>query len=338
MSSQQSDHATIDVKDLVVRNDELLAVRGISFTVRRGERLGIVGESGAGKSMTALALMGLLPSGWRAEGSIRHDGVDLVGLNDQQFSSRRGRTLSMIFQDPLTALNPTARIGSQIAGVLVRHQKLPKQAALDKAQELMDQMQLPRPKQMLRAYPHELSGGQRQRIMIAMALACYPQLVIADEPTTALDATVQKRVLQLLDLAVEQRGTSLIMITHNLAVVAAMCHRVIVMYGGRIVEQGPVAEVLSRPRHPYTSALLKCQPTLDNVSFEQEAFLPSIPGQVPGLAEIPDGCAFRNRCEFATEQCAVLPALEGDQHAAACWRPIGCGDAPPATSSDGARP
>lgn len=316
------DELVIDVNDLTVRNSDLVAVRGVSFSVRTGERLGIVGESGAGKSMTALAMMGLLPSGWWSEGFILHDGEELTRLDDRRFSTRRGRTISMVFQDPLTALNPTARIGKQISGVLMRHKNASRKDALDQAHALLMQMKLPRPRQMLLSYPHEISGGQRQRIMIAMALACYPRLVIADEPTTALDVTVQKRVLQLLDEAVDDRGSSLVLITHDLAVIAAMCRRVIVMYGGRIVESGPVANVFKTPRHPYTQGLLRCQPTLDNLTFDPDALLPSIPGQVPSLTEMPTGCAFRTRCELADARCVVAPPLEGEHHQVACWRPL----------------
>jgi len=282
----------------------------------------VVGESGAGKSLTALAIMGLLQPGWRAEGQVLHDGVDLTKISDKAFSSRRGRTLSMVFQDPLSALNPTQRIGAQITGVLRRHTRVSRDEARRQALDLLVQMRLPRPEQMLRAYPHELSGGQRQRVMIAIALACYPQLIIADEPTTALDVTVQKQVLRLLDGAVKERGCALLMITHDLPVVAAMCDYVLVMYGGRVVEEGPVATVFRTPRHPYTKGLLESQPTLDNIGLDGTGRLPSIRGSVPPLHAMPSGCAFRTRCDRADGRCETVPVLEGTESRAACWHPV----------------
>jgi len=321
----------LDVRDLVVRRDDLVAVRGVNLQVRAGQRVGVVGESGAGKSLTALAVMGLLQPGWRTEGQVLHDGVDLTKISDKAFSGRRGRTLSMVFQDPLSALNPTQRVGAQITGVLRRHTKVSREQARKAALDLLVQMRLPRPEQMLRAYPHELSGGQRQRIMIAIALACYPQLIIADEPTTALDVTVQKQVLRLLDGAVKERGSALLMITHDLPVIAAMCDHVLVMYGGRVVEEGPVGTVFRTPRHPYTKGLLESQPTLDNVELDGTNRLPSIPGSVPPLHAMPSGCAFRTRCGRADEQCATVPTLEGDGSRAACWHPE------PVASTAGAR-
>ncbi|MEE6282885.1 ABC transporter ATP-binding protein [Georgenia sp. MJ170] len=312
----------LDVRDLVVRQGDLTAVRGVDLRIEPGQRVGLVGESGAGKSLTALAVMGLLPTGWVTEGSIRHDGVDLTTISDRAFSDRRGRTLSMVFQDPLSALNPTRRVGAQITWVIRRHTDASRAQAREQALELFRQMNLPRPEQMLRAYPHELSGGQRQRVMIAMAVACYPQLIIADEPTTALDVTVQKQVLRLLDGAVQQRGSALLMITHDLPVIAAMCDYVLVMYGGRVVEEGPVAQVLRTPRHPYTAGLLQSQPTLDNIDIGGGTQrLPSIRGSVPPLHAMPSGCTFRTRCDRSDEQCAVVPSLEGDTSRAACWHP-----------------
>lgn len=312
----------IEVEDLVVRNPDLTAVKGVSFSISASERMGIVGESGAGKSMTALALMGLLPDGWWSQGSIIHGGDDITSLGDRAMSSRRGRTMSMIFQDPLTALDPVRRVGVQITDVIRRHTDASKEAAYKQALSLIEQMDLPRPPQVLRAYPHELSGGQRQRIMIAMAISCYPSLVIADEPTTALDVTVQKKVLKMLDRAVVERECALLMITHDLAVIAAMCETVAVMYGGRIVEQGPVQEVFTEPKHPYTEALLRSQPTLDNIDLTGDSRLPSIAGQVPSLVDMPSGCAFRTRCDRAHDACEEFPAMEGGDHRVACWDPV----------------
>jgi len=313
----------LDVSNLVVRSSDLTAVRGISFTLPSGGRMGLVGESGSGKTLTALALMGLLPMGWHAEGKVLHDGVDLVTQSDKAMSHRRGRTLSMVFQDPLSALDPVRRVGAQISAVIRRHTAADRREAERQTLDLVEKMNLPRPGQIVRAYPHELSGGQRQRIMIAMALACYPQLIIADEPTTALDVTVQKQVLRLLNGAVRERGCALLMITHDLPIIAAMCDMVAVMYAGRIVEMGPVAEVFRNPRHHYTRGLLDSQPTMDNIALDGSSRLTSIPGMVPPLQNLPAGCAFHPRCPAATDQCrARMPELEGDGRKAACWHPI----------------
>jgi peptide/nickel transport system ATP-binding protein len=312
----------LQVRDLVVRRGDLIAVRGVSFTVAAGQRVGLVGESGAGKSLTALAVMGLLPAGWRVSGSVVHDGVDLTRETDRSMSRRRGRTLSMVFQDPMSALNPTKRVGEQIASVIRRHTDANADRARAQTLELMRQMHLPRPESLMRAFPHTLSGGQRPRIMIAIALACYPRLIIADEPTTALDVTVQKQVLTLLDGAVSQRGSALLMITHDLPVIAALCDTVAVMYGGRIVEIGPVERVFRAPRHHYTRGLLESQPTMDIIALDGSSRLPSIPGMVPALADMPSGCAFRSRCPAATEICASMPELEDGPTRVACWHPI----------------
>lgn len=310
----------LKVTDLVVRSGGTIAVRGVSLHVEPGERVGIVGESGAGKSLTALAIMGLLPTGWTAQGSVLHDDVDLLRLSDRALSTRRGRTLSMVFQDPLSALNPTKRVGAQITDVVRRH--TPNVDSTKRARELVEHMGLPRPEHILRAYPHQLSGGQRQRIMIAMAVACHPQLIIADEPTTALDVTVQKRILRLLSTVVTERGSALLLITHDLPVIAAMCDRVIVMYGGRIVEQGPVTDVLGSPRHPYTAGLLKSQPSMERLRLDPGARLPFIRGSVPPLTDMPAGCPFQPRCDYATDSCGHPPSLEGDTHSVACWHPL----------------
>jgi peptide/nickel transport system ATP-binding protein len=313
----------IEVKDLVVSNGDVTAVRGVSFTIPQGGRMGLVGESGSGKSMTALALMGLLPMGWNTHGTILHDGVDLVTQSDKALSSRRGRTLSMVFQDPLSSLNPVRRVGDQISSVIRRHTGADKKIAEAQTIELIKQMNLPRPEQLVRAYPHEISGGQRQRIMIAMALACYPQLIIADEPTTALDVTVQKQVLRLLNGAVRDRGSALLMITHDLPIIAAMCDTVAVMYAGRIVEIGPVQEVFRNPRHHYTRGLLDSQPTMDNIALDGSSRLVSIPGMVPPLHSLPTGCAFNPRCPAASDKCReTMPELGADGINAACWHPI----------------
>jgi peptide/nickel transport system ATP-binding protein len=313
----------IEVKNLEVTNGDVTAVRGVSFAIPHGGRMGLVGESGSGKSMTALALMGLLPMGWSTHGNILHDGVDLVTQSDKALSSRRGRTLSMVFQDPLSSLNPVRRVGDQISSVIRRHTGADKKTAEAQTIELIKQMNLPRPEQLVRAYPHEISGGQRQRIMIAMALACYPQLIIADEPTTALDVTVQKQVLRLLNGAVRDRGSALLMITHDLPIIAAMCDTVAVMYAGRIVEIGPVQEVFRNPRHHYTRGLLDSQPTMDNIALDGSSRLVSIPGMVPPLHNLPTGCAFNPRCPAASDKCRErMPELGARGFNAACWHPI----------------
>ncbi|MCX5494745.1 ABC transporter ATP-binding protein [Kaistia dalseonensis] len=313
----------LEVHNLVVRHDMLTAVRGLSFALPVGGRMGLVGESGSGKTLTALALMGLLPMGWQADGSVLHDGVDLIRQSDRALAHRRGRTISMVFQDPLSSLDPVRRVGYQVSSVIRRHMKTSRREAERQTIELFRQMSLPRPEQLVRAYPHEISGGQRQRIMIAMALACYPQLIIADEPTTALDVTVQKQVLRLLNGAVEQRGCALLMITHDLPIIAAMCDTVAVMYAGRIVEMGPVGQVFRSPRHHYTRGLLESQPTMDNIALDGSSRLTSIPGMVPPLHSLPTGCAFHPRCAAATEKCvAEVPTLEGGTRRAACWHPV----------------
>mgnify|MGYP001081894976 CR=1 FL=1 len=322
MTTSAKPHA-IEVNNLVVSNGDVTAVRGVSFTIPQGGRMGLVGESGSGKSMTALALMGLLPMGWNTHGIILHDGVDLVTQSDKALSSRRGRTLSMVFQDPLSSLNPVRRVGDQISSVIRRHTGADRKVAEAQTIELIKQMNLPRPEQLVRAYPHEISGGQRQRIMIAMALACYPQLIIADEPTTALDVTVQKQVLRLLNGAVRDRGSALLMITHDLPIIAAMCDTVAVMYAGRIVEIGPVQEVFRNPRHHYTRGLLDSQPTMDNIALDGSSRLVSIPGMVPPLHSLPTGCAFNPRCPAATDKCReTMPELGSNGVSAACWHPI----------------
>jgi peptide/nickel transport system ATP-binding protein len=315
----------LTVRDLTVSGRGLTAVRGVSLDIPMGHRLGIVGESGAGKSLTAFGIMGLLPAGWSATGEVIHRGQNLLEMTDRGLSRVRGRTISMVFQDPLTSLNPVRRVGSQVEDVIRRH--LPGVGAAEAGQrvrQLFERMHLPRIDALIRAYPHELSGGQRQRVMVAMALACAPDLIIADEPTTALDATVQKQVLRLIDGSLRERGCSLLLITHDLPIIAAMCDSVAVMYGGRIVERGPVSEVFTAPRHPYTRGLLDSQPTMDNI-VDRSSRLPSIPGMVPSIQDLPSGCGFRDRCSRATDECLTTPDLIGERHEFACWNPIPTG-------------
>ena len=313
--------ALLDVRDLHVTVGEAEAVRGVHFQLQDGVRTGLIGESGSGKTLTALALLGLLPDGLHARGEVHYRGRDLLRSSDRELGGLRGDRLSMIFQEPLTALNPLMRIGDQVAEPLRVHRGLSRSDASERASTLLERVRLGGGKEILRAYPHQLSGGQRQRAMIAMAIACGPELVIADEPTTALDVTVQAEILQLLGSLVSQDGASLLLITHDLGVVSETCDDVLVMYGGHIVEAGPVDEVFGRPRHPYTLGLLDAVLPVDEEV--PEARLHAIPGTVPALGAFPEGCPFRNRCSRASQRCAVMPRLVGDGHAAACWHPVG---------------
>ncbi len=303
----------------------LRAVDRVSFTVPRGKTIGLVGESGCGKSVTALSLMRLLPqpSGRILGGRALFDGVDLFSLPDRDMRQWRGSRLSMIFQEPMTALNPVHRIGRQISEVFLLHQPLGRAEAWEKSVDMLRKVGIPSPEIRAGEYPHQLSGGMRQRVVIAMALACRPQLVIADEPTTALDVTIQAQILDLIRSLQAEMGMSVLLITHDLGVIAEMCEEVIVMYAGRIVEHGPVRDIFSHPAHPYTRGLLGSIPRLDN---QRKTRLPAIEGQVPGLSEMPSGCRFRNRCPHQVERCAEEPALAtiAGLHQAACheWKKL----------------
>ena len=310
------------VEDLRVRVAGVEAVRGVSFTLEAGSRTGLIGESGSGKTLTALALMGLLPDGLDAAGRVVYKGRNLLSLAEDELCELRGDRLAMIFQEPMTALNPVMRIGEQVAEPLMIHRQMGRQEALATATRNLQRVQLPDPEEKMRAYPYQLSGGQRQRAMIAMAMACSPDILIADEPTTALDVTVQAQILRLLDKLVSEQGATLLLITHDLAVVASTCDHVIVMYGGKVIETGTVGQVFDRPRHPYTRALLDAIPPLETELPDRH--LRAIPGSVPGLGMFPPGCPFRNRCPNADGKCAEMPPLGhiGD-HMAACWHPVG---------------
>ncbi len=296
-------------------------VRGISYQVDAGETVAVVGESGSGKSVSALAVLGLIPSppGRIAGGSIRFQGRDLVGLDREALRRIRGRQIGMVFQEPMTALNPVLSIGRQLTETLRQHLGMSKRAARDRAVDLLTQVGIGDGGRRLKQYPHHLSGGMRQRVMIAMALACEPQLIIADEPTTALDVTIQAQILALLKDLTRRSGAALVLITHNLGVVARYADRVNVMYAGRIVEQGQAGEVYGNASHPYTLGLMNSVPRLDR---PRQAALDPIPGQPPDPARLDQGCAFRWRCRFQTGACTVQPALEAvsPQHRAACWR------------------
>ncbi|MDE2604767.1 MAG: ABC transporter ATP-binding protein [Burkholderiales bacterium] len=297
------------------------AVDGVSFSVDAGRTLAIVGESGCGKSVTSLSIMGLVPNppGRIAGGSIRFEGRELVGAGKKELMDLRGNGMAMIFQEPMTSLNPAFTIGDQIVEGLLRHQALTRAQAQERAIEVLRQVRIPSPEQRFHDYPHKLSGGMRQRAMIAMALACRPRLLIADEPTTALDVTIQAQILELMRALRAETGTAVILITHDLGVVAEVADEVAVMYAGRIVEQAPAAALFEAPQHPYTVGLLGSIPRLD-VAQER---LASIEGQVPSPLRRPPGCGFADRCPFAVAQCrAEAPPLREVEpgHLSACWR------------------
>ncbi|MEE9415886.1 MAG: ABC transporter ATP-binding protein [Acidimicrobiales bacterium] len=296
------------VRDLGVLVGPVPAVSGVSFDIAASRRVGLIGESGSGKTLTALSIMGLLPEGLSAVGQVVHDGRELLELSEEEICEIRGDRITMVFQEPMTALNPVMRIGDQVAEVLRIHRDVSRSEAKLRAMELLRQVRLRDPEARMRAYPHQLSGGQRQRVVIALALACDPALIIADEPTTALDVTVQAQILVLLRDLVEDHGSSLLLITHDLAVVASVCEDVLVMYGGRIIESGPTRDVFDSPNHPYTDGLLAAVPEIE-AGIERRSRLATIAGSVPGLGQFPTGCVFRNRCDRATEACLTEPTL-----------------------------
>ena len=321
----------LNVKDLqtwfYTRQGIVKAVDGVSFNLRKGETLGIVGESGCGKSITALSVMRLVPDppGRIIGGRVTLDGRDLLDLEEAEMRLVRGNDISMIFQEPMTSLNPVLTIGYQIAEALILHRDLSRAEALSRAVEMLDMMRIPEPAQRAREYPHQLSGGMRQRAMIAMALACNPKVLIADEPTTALDVTIQAQILDLIVRLQQELGTAVILITHDLGVVAETTQRIIVMYAGRKVEEADVVPLFSNPMHPYTHGLMASVPRLAIMSGEDAAAaerLEEIPGIVPPLNDLPPGCAFAPRCRFADDRCrAEYPPYQEKQpgHWAACW-------------------
>lgn len=315
----------LEVRDLrtVFQGDEgeFAVVDGVSFSVGAGRTLAIVGESGCGKSVTSLSIMGLLPKphGRIAGGSIRFEGRELVGAPEQELQDLRGNGIAMIFQEPMSSLNPSFTVGEQIIEGLMRHRQMNRAQARERAIEMLRKVRIPAPEQRIDEFPHKLSGGMRQRVMIAMGLACEPRLLIADEPTTALDVTIQAQILELMRSLQQETGAAIILITHDLGVVAEVADEVVVMYAGRIVERGPVDALFNRPQHPYTVGLLGSIPRLDT----EHRRLASIEGQVPGPTQLPPGCSFADRCPFVLAQCRVSrPALRdvGEGHQSACLR------------------
>ena len=329
MSEAKSDNVILDVKNLKTvffTNSGLFkAVDDVSFNVRRGETLAIVGESGCGKSVSALSIMRLVPDppGKIVGGSVRLEGKDLLALDEEEMRGIRGNRMSMIFQEPMTSLNPVMRIGDQITEALRLHQNMTAKQAWARAEEMLRLVRIPEAERRAREYPHQLSGGMRQRAMIAMALACRPALLIADEPTTALDVTIQAQILALIVDLQKELGTGLILITHDLGVVAQTAQRVIVMYAGKKVEEASVGDLFADPRHPYTRGLMASMPAVISLGAKTDVRLAEIPGMVPSLTNLPDGCAFAPRCPLAIERCRQeYPPLQdfGGQHRAACWR------------------
>lgn len=313
----------VEVRDLKVyfHTDKgiVKSVNGVSFNINEGETIGIVGESGCGKSVTAMSLMKLLPTSKIEGGEIIFQGKDILKMNENELMGIRGNEISMIFQEPMTSLNPAFTVGNQIIEGIMLHQDLSKEEAKKKVIDMIKLVEIPRAEEIYNSYPHELSGGMRQRIMIAMALSCNPKLLIADEPTTALDVTIQAQVLDIMKNIKEKLNTSIMMITHDLGVVAEMCDKVAVMYAGKIIEVAEVVELFKNPKHPYTIGLLKSKPILGENKGKR---LYSIPGQVPNPIGIPDSCYFSDRCEKVCDKCRtqIPPLIELNYgHSIACW-------------------
>lgn len=324
----------LEVKNLEVefRTDRGLvtAVKEVDFNVYKGRTIGIVGESGSGKSVTALAIMGLIPTppGRVSKGQIIFEGEDLLKRPSDEMRSIRGNKIAMIFQEPMTSLNPVFTVGNQIEEVLKLHQKeLSKHERRNKAIEMLHLVGIPSPEKRVHEYPHQLSGGMRQRVMIAIALCCEPDILIADEPTTALDVTIQAQILELMKKLQDELGMGIIMITHDLGVVAETCHDVAVMYCGRIVERADVKTIFKNPRHPYTRGLLESIPSFDSTALTTKERLPTIEGMVPSLFDLPPGCSFQDRCSKVTEECRGkkgVPVLEkvAEHEHVRCFNPL----------------
>ncbi len=316
--------ALLEVNDLHVllqtHRGPAQAVRGVGFSLERGETLGLIGESGCGKSITVMSLLGLLPDSAKVTGSIKFDGQELVGKPDSELCRIRGNRIGMIFQEPMTALNPLHSVGRQVSEPLRLHRGLPEAEARKQAVALLDRVGIPDAARRYDAYPHQFSGGQRQRVTIAMALACGPDLLIADEPTTALDVTIQQQILNLISELVAERGMALMLISHDLGVIAQNVSRMLVMYGGSVVESGPTREVFSNMAHPYTRGLFGARPKL---GARRGARLTTIPGSVPELVDLPPGCPFAGRCSWTIDACHQVvppPVPLGNEHDARCIR------------------
>ena len=298
------------------------AVDGVDLELEEGGTLGVVGESGCGKSVTALSIMRLIPDppGKIVKGEITFNGIDLLNLSEAEMRKIRGRSISMIFQEPMTSLNPVFQIGDQISEVLRLHEGVSRKEAWNRSIEMLKMVGIPAPERRVSEYPHQLSGGMRQRAMIAMALACTPKVMIADEPTTALDVTIQAQILELMNSLQKEKGMSLILITHNLGVIAETARQVAVMYAGRIVEYTNVRSIFAAPKHPYTQGLLKSIPRLDEHHGRKQK-LEVIPGLVPSLLDLPVGCKFSNRCKYVFDRCVEEPPLlePGSGHLVRCW-------------------
>lgn len=304
--------------DLATAMGPARAVRNLTITLEKGETLGIVGESGCGKSISALALMGLLPDNAATTGEILLSGEDLLKKPEKELCSIRGNRMAMIFQEPMTSLNPVHTVGRQVMEPLRLHRNLSKSAAYDEALRLLDRVGIPNPEERIRNYPHQLSGGQRQRVMIAIALSCSPDILIADEPTTALDVTIQDQILELIQTLVKEEGMSLILISHDLGVIAENTQKVIVIYGGTVVESGPTDELFGELTHPYTQGLFAAMPKL---GMGRKKRLTTIPGTVPDLINLPAGCTFTDRCPLASSECRdQVPSQSelGSHHTVAC--------------------
>ncbi len=313
----------LEVEDLSVDLGRVPVLSGVRLGIGAGERVGLIGESGSGKSVTALAILGLLPDSMTARGAVRLEGEDLLAAGERRRSELRGDRVAMVFQEPMSALDPLMRVGRQVGEVLRIHRGASRRQAHAEAVQLLGHVGFAEPEASARAFPHQLSGGQRQRVMLAAAIACHPALVVADEPTTALDVTVQSQVLGLLQHLVEESGSALLLISHDLAVVSSMCERLVVLYGGRVVEQGGTQEVLGRPRHPYTAGLVATAAAVTGGSGAKGR-LPTIAGNVPAIGAFPSGCVYRNRCGRADGACLAVPRLEAvaADHGFACWHPV----------------
>ena len=318
----------LQLRNLCVTIDGHEIINIDQLDLEPGDRLGLVGESGSGKTMTAKAIAGLLPNEAKVSGSVTFDGRDLLTLSDRELAKVRGKRIGFVFQDPSRSLNPMMRIGKQVSESIRIHTKLKGDAVTAKVIDLLRQVQLPNPETLIRRYPHQLSGGQQQRVMIAAAIAADPELLIADEPTTALDVTVQEEILRLLISLSEQRKMGLLFVSHDLGVIRFVCNQVAVIYGGNIVESGRMEEIIDRPMHRYTAALLAANPGMpkdNNFSTFIGKRLQTITGSVPAVGKFPSGCRFRNRCQHSTESCSTTPqvATSGVDHRYLCWNPSG---------------